>query len=102
MVNKIAPAPGFSRGYRRKRRKSPRWLVDKVEEWIVRLRNAERPEDLGDVKNLTVVFGGRRFRAYGVALSDKDRLLYGVDRATNPPTVILDRVCDHKKVYTHD
>jgi hypothetical protein len=102
MSNKIAPAPGFKRGYRRKRLKSPRWLVDKVDEWVIKLRDAPRPEDLGETKGMVVVYAGRSFRAYGVELTDKDRLLFGVDRATDPPTVILDRVCDHKKAYIHD
>jgi hypothetical protein len=101
-VNEIASAPGFLRGYAKKRRRSPAWLVEKIENWIVRLRGSDRPEDLGGVKRQTVVFRGQTYRAYAVDLTDSDRLVFGVDRDRTPAVVILDRVCNHKAAYGRD
>ncbi len=96
------PAPGFKRGFKRKRKKSPRWLVERVERYVTELRHSDRPEEVGNAKNQLVVYEGRSFRAFAIELTGSDRLIFGVDRSRETPVVILDRVCNHKAAYGKD
>jgi Txe/YoeB family toxin of Txe-Axe toxin-antitoxin module len=86
----------FKTLYKKKQKKSPRHLVERIDEAILELRKSENPERLGGFKQ------GRLDGLIGYDLNASNRILYMVDRREEGAVVTLLRVCTHKQAYRTD
>ena len=68
-------------------------LVPHIEAAMRQLQASDEPEKLGRMKH------GELAGVYGYDLPRFSRLLYSVDRTSQPTRVVLLRVCSHKQVY---
>jgi hypothetical protein len=92
-MNRVVTCPTFDKRYNHKVRKSPEYLVKRVDSAILELRQSNKPEELGRRKK------GTFQEAFGYNLPEGSRLLYTVSRSQGLIVVVLLRVCAHKLYY---
>ena len=83
----------FKKLYKRKVKKSPDFIVNKVKEALRQLKENPIPESLGNLKKGEL----RGIRA--IELGNKNRLSYEVIRNDGQVIVNLHKVCTHDQVY---
>lgn len=93
MRNELVKPNTFEKLYRKKCKKSPKFIVQKVDNAIRELADSPQPELLGEPKKGPL--GG----TYAYELGRKNRILYKVDRTTPQVQVILLKVCSHADAY---
>jgi len=96
LPNEIVFTSEFGRLYKTKKEKSPKTLIEKIENGLIELRHADEPERLGTLKK------GKLSSYYSYDISRGHRILYRVERRGGNVVVYLHRVCDHKNVYGRD
>lgn len=79
--------------YKRKHKKAPEFVIDKVDAAIKLLSEHSQPENLGDLKHGWL----NGIRAY--ELGRKNRLLYEINRDSDQIEIILHKVCSHEETY---
>lgn len=94
--NYVVATSQFKRLYKRKLRKAPMELLNKINDALLSLRNHPAPESLGGLKR------GPLAGLFAYELDRENRILYSVNRTRERSTVCLLRVCSHKEVYGRD
>lgn len=94
--NDIIATNTFKKLLKRKSRKAPKPLLDKIDDALLSLRKHPAPEFLGDPKK------GPLAGLLGYKLDRENRILYDVTRSGEKCTIRLLRVCSHKEVYGYD
>lgn len=82
--------------YKKKLKKSPGYITERVKAALKELSENPRPETLGPLKKGEL----RYFRSYELGRSH--RLIYKVNKDSEPVEVILLKVCSHKDAYGTD
>ena len=93
MTNIVRWSPNFKSKYNNKKRHAPKDIYARIQRALLELRNAPRPETLGEYKS------GPLLGTLGYRVADDTRILYTVIRSNGVTKVILLRVCSHKKAY---
>jgi mRNA-degrading endonuclease RelE of RelBE toxin-antitoxin system len=96
MPNEVVYTAEFKKLYEMKGEKSPQYIMKKVKEGLIELRNSDEPERLGVRKK------GKLSKYYAYDISRGHRILYCVERKDDKIVVFLHRVRDHKNVYGKD
>ena len=96
LANEIVFTNHFRNLYRRKSKKEPLSLMERIDRALLELQSSDEPERLGEKKK------GKLYRYYAYNVSGRHRILYTVERLDSVVIVGLHRVCDHKQAYDKD
>jgi mRNA-degrading endonuclease RelE of RelBE toxin-antitoxin system len=96
LTNEIVYTNHFKNLYKRKSRKEPVSLMERIDRALLELQSSYEPERLGEKKK------GKLSRYYAYSLGGRHRILYTVERFDDAVIVGLHRICDHKQVYDKD
>jgi len=96
MIPDIVIPDSFTSLCEKKKKKSDKYIIDKLKNAIVEISSSENPESLGEKKK------GDLKEYYAYKLTREHRVLYTVERKKSSLTIIFERVCDHKSVYNRD
>ena len=86
----------FKKLYRMKGKNYSKHDIEKLDKFLVDLRNANEPEKLGEKKK------GKLNGLRAHHLNNNDRALFSINRRGRQTEISLHKVCNHKQVYGNE